>query len=190
MKIQSSAYPVYRAQKAAAAPITDGEAQVQSQPQAQDAVQPQSVFSGVMEFCKKVWNGIVDFFKGIFGKKPEDTLTQDEQAIAKTYNLLPTKENVQAFLNEAKGYETDGTLGPGNTNKEGTKTLQQALRDLGYAYVSVTGEYDENTMEAVAAFKKANGLHQSYKTADGQWAMNEFATQDLLQKVMSMLDRN
>ncbi|MGE5708237.1 MAG: peptidoglycan-binding domain-containing protein [Bacteroidota bacterium] len=190
MKIQNSAYPVYRAPKVAAAPITDGESQPQAQPQPQNNVQSQSVLSGVADFCKKVWNGIVDFFKGIFGKKPNDTLTQDEQAIAKTYKLLPTKENVQAFLNEAKGYETDGTLGPGTTNTEGTKTLQQGLKDLGYAYVSVTGEYDERTMEAVAAFKKDHGLHQSYKTADGQWAMNEFATQEMLQKLMSRLDRN
>ncbi|HBN07450.1 MAG TPA: hypothetical protein DD435_01985 [Cyanobacteria bacterium UBA8530] len=185
MRIQNNA-PVYQPRKAVSAQAqTDGAAPVVAQ---NAPVATASALSGITGFFKKAWTGVVDFFKRIFGKKdPAETLTPDEAAIAKTYNLQATKQNVNAFLNEAKTYETNGTLGPGTANKELVTTLQTALKDLKYD-VSPNGDYDQKTMSAVIAFKTASGMHQNYKNSDGAWAINEYATQDVLQKIMAELE--
>ncbi|MEB3203806.1 MAG: peptidoglycan-binding domain-containing protein [Candidatus Sericytochromatia bacterium] len=110
----------------------------------------------------------------------------DFQAVARQYGLMATAENVQAFLAEVKGYEAEGTLGPGTGKADGVRDLQTALTRLGYA-VPVTGQYDGATIQAVISFKRAEGLRQTYKAADGQWAINEYASPVVLQRLIQKL---
>ncbi|MEB3236693.1 MAG: peptidoglycan-binding protein [Candidatus Sericytochromatia bacterium] len=110
----------------------------------------------------------------------------DFQAVARQYGLLATAENVQAFLSEVKGYEAEGTLGPGTGKADGVRDLQTALTRLGFP-VAVTGQYDGATIQAVISFKRAEGLRQTYKAADGQWAINEYASPVVLQRLIQKL---
>jgi N-acetyl-anhydromuramyl-L-alanine amidase AmpD len=112
----------------------------------------------------------------------------DYGAIASRYGLLNSPENVQAFLNEVKMYETQGALGPGYPQTSAIKDLQTALSRLGYQ-VPATGQYDQATAQAVIAFKRANGLRQNYKAADGNWAVNEYADAATMQRIMQMLQQ-
>ena len=109
-------------------------------------------------------------------------------AIARQYNLLDTEANVNAFIAEIKGYQTAGALGPGSTQTSAIRDLQTALSRLGYS-VSVSGQYDAATSQAVMAFKKANGLHQTYQAADGTYAVNEYADPQTLQRIMAKLQQ-
>ncbi len=152
------------------------------------AVAPMSFdVAGLFDGIKKFFSGIVTFFKNLFAPKaPSSTLDPDTQAIAQAYNLLPTKENVTAFLAEARTYEQNGTLGPGSPNAEAITEVQGALKNWGYN-VTVNGSYDNATSEAVKAFKRANGLHQTYKMADGSWAVNEYFDNATLAKMRELL---
>lgn len=143
--------------------------------------------AGLFEGVKKFFSGILTFFKNLF--KPKDstsTLDPDTQAIAQAYNLLPTKENVTAFLEEARSYEQNGTLGPGSPNADAIQDVQAALAGWGYP-VTPNGTYDHATGEAIKAFKRANGLHQTYKMADGSWAVNEYLDNTTLAKMRELL---
>jgi N-acetyl-anhydromuramyl-L-alanine amidase AmpD len=169
----------------AVAPTTTQPAVVlaQSQPIAPMSFDIAGIFDGISKFISKV----VSFFKNLF--KPKDTssaLDADTQAIAQAYNLLPTKENVTAFLAEARSYEQNSTLGPGSPNAEGISEVQGVLKNWGYT-VTVNGTYDHATGEAVKAFKRANGLHQTYKSADGNWAVNEYLDNATLAKMQALL---
>ncbi len=156
--------------------------------------QPQSVapmsfdFASLFEGVKKFFSGILTFVKSLF-KPKEDTSTvdADTQAIAKAYNLLPTKDNVNAFLAEARSYEQNGTLGPGSPNAAAVTELQGALKNWGFS-VTVNGSFDNATGEAIKAFKKANGLHQTYKSTDGSWAVNEYLDNATLAKIQQLLN--
>ncbi len=108
-------------------------------------------------------------------------------AIAQQYNLFATAENVQAFLNEVKTYETDGALGPGTSNTSAVKDLQTILAKFGFA-VPATGTYDNATAQAVIQFKTQNGIRQSYKAANGQPAVNEYADKQTLEFIMKKLE--
>ncbi|HEY9766721.1 MAG TPA: hypothetical protein V6C82_10155 [Chroococcales cyanobacterium] len=66
MKIQNSA-PVYQPKRVVAAQ-TDAAA-APTPPAAATPVAAKSFFSGITGFFKNAWSGIVDFFKGLFGKK-------------------------------------------------------------------------------------------------------------------------
>ncbi|MNR89047.1 putative peptidoglycan binding domain protein [compost metagenome] len=143
--------------------------------------------AGLFEGVKKFFSGILNFFKNLFSPKtPANTVDADTQAIAQAYNLLPTKENVDAFLAEARSYEQNGTLGPGSPNTDAIKELQGVLKGWGFN-VTENGSYDAATSDAVKAFKKANGLHQNYKMADGNWAVNEYLDNATLAKMHELL---
>jgi N-acetyl-anhydromuramyl-L-alanine amidase AmpD len=163
-------------------------------PVAQPAIlaQPQTVapmsfdVAGLFDGVKKFFSGILNFFKNLFTPKaPTSTLDPDTQAIAQAYNLLPTKENVTAFLNEARSYEQNGTIGPGSPNAQAITDLQGVLKEWGFN-VTVNGSFDNATSEAVKAFKVANGLHQTYKMADGNWAVNEYLDNATLAKMQEL----
>ncbi len=107
-------------------------------------------------------------------------------AIATQYRLLNTPENVQAFLAEVQRYPVDGALGPGSNNQKAIQDLQGALAMLGYQVVS-NGSYDAATQQAVIAYKQARGIQQSYRSADGQFAVNEYADSRMLDVLMNEL---
>ncbi|MBM3274725.1 MAG: peptidoglycan-binding protein, partial [Candidatus Sericytochromatia bacterium] len=147
--------------------------------------------NGIMDVLKGLFSGIVNFFKGIWnklfgGKKPAEPLDPDSAAIANTYRLLPTKENVQAFLLEARSYEQNGTIGPGSPDGNAILQVQQALAAWGFG-VQANGKYDQATAAAVVQFKMRYGLHQSYRAADGSWAVNEYLDNQTLTKMRQLL---
>lgn len=183
MKIQSSAAPLSQPRNYAPVGAVGTQSQsqtTQSQPQ---SVQAEGVLSGIKHFFIEVGNAL----KGLWNRMFPPPLTADEKAIASQYHLLPTKENIYAFQSEAHSYETDSIMGPGCEQADQVKTLQTALKDLGYA-AEVNGSYDEKTMDAVIAFKKSEGIHQTYKGEDGNWVVNEYATQPTLEAIMKRLE--
>ncbi len=107
------------------------------------------------------------------------------QAIAQQYGLLADPTNVQAFLTEVQGYQNGSALGPGSADTADIKQLQQLLHDkFGFSAVNPTGTWDQATSQAVIAYKTKNGLHQTYKAADGNWAVNEYADTQTLKLMM------
>ncbi|MBM3273942.1 MAG: S8 family serine peptidase, partial [Candidatus Sericytochromatia bacterium] len=96
----------------------------------------------------------------VYTPPPPPPLTQWFRAIAIAYNLLPTQENVNAFMEEVSMYERNGTLGPGSSQTAAVRDLQRALAKFGHN-VTVSGNFDEATGLAVIAYKKARGLHQT-----------------------------
>ncbi|MGE5706979.1 MAG: peptidoglycan-binding protein, partial [Bacteroidota bacterium] len=106
-------------------------------------------------------------------EKTEAKLTDAEvQNLAKKYGLATDRENVEKFVNELHGYE-ETAIGPDLGDEDGVKKLQTVLQGLGYKIES-SGKFDDATADAVIDFKKKNGLTQTYKLADGQYAINEY----------------
>ena len=101
------------------------------------------------------------------------TLDAEAQKLATQYNLAATPENVQAFISEINSYK-ESAIGPDVGSADDLTKLQRVLAALGYQDVKETGKFDEATDKAVMDFKTKNNLHQSYKLADGTWAINEY----------------
>lgn len=130
----------------------------------------QGIFSSIGNFFVNMWNKLT-------GKTTTPPVSEEVTRIAAQYGLLPTKENVDAFILEAQSYEKPGpgnfqTLVPNSPNTEATTQVQTILKAWGYQ-VTPNGQYDAATQAAVKQFKIDNGLHQTYKSADGKWAVNE-----------------
>lgn len=105
---------------------------------------------------------------------PKTGLTPATAAtIASRYNLEDTLSNVQAFIDEVSGYQ-GATIGPDTANPQQVKELQALLQLAGYS-VEVSGTWDTATSNAVISFKRDNGIHQTYRLANGQYAVNEYA---------------
>ncbi len=100
-------------------------------------------------------------------------LSADAERIAKQYGLVASNENVKAFIDEVNSYRNNA-IGPDSGDKDDVLKLQRVLGALGYAAVKESGSFDDATAEAVLAFKQKSGLHQTYKLADGTWAINEY----------------
>ena len=144
-------------------------------------------FSALSAFFTKV----VDWIKGLFGAKkdvPIEGLTPEEAAIAQRYGLQPTKANIAAFRTEVSSYAANGTLGPGVNNPDAVKQLQMALARIGYQ-VQASGQYDQATVAAVTKFKQDAGLHQTYRASTGNFAVNEYATPDVVAALIERLRR-
>jgi len=118
----------------------------------------------------------------------QPALDPQSAAIAQQYNLLPTAENIAAFRQEVGSYASDGSLGPGSNQANAIRDLQTVLGRFGYS-VQVNGQFDQATAQAVIAFKRANGIRQGYRAADGNWAVNEYADRRTLEVVMAQLQR-
>ncbi len=181
--------------------------QVPQQAVAQNQVAPMGemlsqLFSGLMTALKGLVGWIANLFKQpatptqppvVQTPTTQPPVTQtptpgvDYTAIAKQYNLQATPENVQAFLNEVKTYETDGALGPGSNNPQAVKDLQTVLAKFGFT-VPATGTYDNATAQAVIQFKTQNGIRQTYKAANGTPAVNEYADKQTLELIMRKLE--
>lgn len=153
--------------------------------------------AGLMDGIKKMFKSIGSFFVGLWnkitGKTPAQPAPVDEntKALAEQYKLQPTKANVDAFLAEVQGYASPGpdgfqTLGPGNPNTEAITQVQQLLKSWNYS-VEPTGQYDAATQAAVRSFKQANGLHQTYKGTDGNFAVNEYLDYQTYQKMEAIV---
>lgn len=93
-------------------------------------------------------------------------------AIAAQYRLDPALENVRSFLSEVTRYP-ESAVGPDAGTPEQVRQVQSALRVAGYE-LEASGTFDEATALAVIDFKAKNGLHQSYRQADGTMAVNEY----------------
>lgn len=106
---------------------------------------------------------------------PAETAKLDAQGqeLATRYNLLATPENIRAFVSEIASYR-ESAIGPDVGSAEDINKLQRVLAALGYRDVKETGKFDEATDAAVMDFKTRHGLHQTYKLADGTWAINEY----------------
>lgn len=92
------------------------------------------------------------------------------EAIATQRNLLPTAENVAAFQAEVATYGQ--AVGP-DSGAEAVKRVQSLLGRLGYQ-VPASGTLDDATAEAIMAFKKKAGIHQTYRLPNGDFAINEY----------------
>ncbi|HBN07179.1 MAG TPA: hypothetical protein DD435_00550, partial [Cyanobacteria bacterium UBA8530] len=141
-----------------------------------------------------IWDGIAGFFKRTFqlvrnfiGNRLAEPkpLDQENAAIAQAYCLLPSNENVQAFLDEVQSYEKQGAIGPGAPT-DSVKSLQDSLKQLGYN-ILVNGNFDQATTSAVLDFKSRNGIHQNYVMADGKVAVNEYADSATLKLLQQKL---
>ncbi|HEY9898840.1 MAG TPA: peptidoglycan-binding domain-containing protein [Pantanalinema sp.] len=119
-------------------------------------------------------------------QQPAQPATPAWQTIAAQYKIEASEANVNAFLAEVKAYQTQGTLGPGSTDTGAIRDLQDALTRLGFQ-VPITSQFDAATTQAVMAFKQVNGLHQTYKNQNGNWAINEYAEPQTLQAIMAKL---
>ncbi len=116
--------------------------------------------------------------------QPADPLDPWLESVATAFGLAAQASNVKSFLAESKTYQTDGTLGPGTTQTAAVSDLQRALSKLGYA-ASVTGAFDASTRQAVIAYKQANHIHQSYRNADGTWAVNAYVPPGMFDLVVA-----
>ncbi|MBM3267145.1 MAG: peptidoglycan-binding protein [Candidatus Sericytochromatia bacterium] len=115
------------------------------------------------------------------------TVTEDETtALARKYGLDTDPVNVRTFLIEVQSYEGNA-LGPDVGPAKQIKQLQTLLRALGYDS-DKTGVWDEKTTRAMIDYKTRNGFHQSYKKADGQFAVNEYATPDVISHIIQKLE--
>lgn len=117
--------------------------------------------------------------------------TVNWQAIATQYKLYSSQDNVNAFLAEVKTYQTKDAngfqpLGPGSTDSASITQVQNALSKVGFQ-VAASGQWDATTQQAIMSFKTKYGIHQSYRGADGNWAVNEYADAQTLQKLSQLV---
>ncbi len=106
--------------------------------------------------------------------------------IASQYNLTDTVANVQAFIDEVSGYQGT-TIGPDTGSKQQIQELQALLKVAGYN-VEVSGTWDTATSAAVIGFKRDHGIHQSYKIANGQYAVNEYADSNTVNQLLAKVN--
>ncbi|MBM3269799.1 MAG: peptidoglycan-binding protein [Candidatus Sericytochromatia bacterium] len=137
-----------------------------------------------------MFSKLVSWIKGLFSgtQNTGEVLTPEEAALAQRYGLQPSKANIAAFRAEVSQYQANGTLGPGVNNPDAVKQLQLALARLGYQ-APASGQYDSATAQAVIRFKMDAGLRQTYRSADGNWAVNEYATPDVVAALIERLRR-
>ncbi|MBM3274703.1 MAG: peptidoglycan-binding protein, partial [Candidatus Sericytochromatia bacterium] len=108
-------------------------------------------------------------------------------ALAKEYGLKATRANIEAFSNEVNSYR-DNAIGPDAGDAATVKQLQAVLAKLGYK-VQASGNFDESTTEAVIQFKVKHGIHQSYKLANGDFAINEYVDEATAQAMANALTK-
>ncbi len=175
----------YAAPAVAAAPTYAAPAQAQGAPMQTLS----NFFSQAMSALGQMFSKLVAWVKGLFSGTqtvPGETLPADEAALAQRYGLQASRANIAAFRAEVAQYQTNGTLGPGVNNPDAVKQLQLALGRLGYP-VQATGQYDQATVQGLIKFKMDAGLHQSYRSADGNFAVNEYATPDVVAALIERL---
>lgn len=108
-------------------------------------------------------------------------VSKEVEALIKERGIQNDPANVQAFLKEVGEYAARGAIGPDSGSPAVIKQLQTLLARLGYDKVESNGSFDDATGDAVIDFKVKSGLHQTYKLADGNWAVNEYVGEDTAQ---------
>lgn len=109
------------------------------------------------------------------------------KAIAAEYRLAPDLENVRAFLAEVGNYQS-GAIGPNHGTPEQIKQIQAALRVAGYD-VTPSGSFDEATSLAVMHFKQEHDLYQTYRQADGSYAVNQYVDERTAEALYGVVQR-
>ncbi len=109
-------------------------------------------------------------------------------ALVKEKGLLSNQANIQAFVDEVTSYREQGAIGPDSGSPAVVKQLQTLLQRLGYQ-VSNSGAFDDATADAVIDFKVKHGLHQTYKLADGTFAVNEYVGEDTASAMVAELKK-
>lgn len=168
-------------------------------------VAPQST-GGIMQVVKDIFSGIVNFFKKLFGGGGATTVPGttpgtvpgttpgttpagqvDDATLAQQFGLRNDPANVAAFREIlARTTAEPGVIGPGSTNADAVKELQQVLTQFGFP-CAVTGQFDAATVDAVLKFKRANNLGASYKLADGTAAVHPFIDEATKQAMIRKL---
>lgn len=120
--------------------------------------------------------------------KPGETrITIPMSEAARYFGLYPEASNIQAFGAWFNQLERPGMLGPREVRLSANATvrkdlandparvrlLQGALARRGYA-VQATGAFDAATERAAVAFKRAYGLSEPFRAADGRPAVLPF----------------
>lgn len=113
-------------------------------------------------------------------------LTAAQQQICEQQGLLATADNYNAFMTDAQAIQNQNALGPGSNDPQSISELQQVLAGWGYQ-VSVNGQWDQATTNAVLQFKKDNGLYATYKMADGSQGIHPFIDQATKQAMIKKL---
>lgn len=165
---------------------------------------------GIMGVLGSLFSGIVNFFKGIFGKlfapangpapapvvttptQPQTPATSgpDDATLAAQFGLAPDAANVAAFKQTLASQQAEpDVIGPGSANTEAVKELQQLLSGWGYQ-VSATGQFDPATADAVMQFKTATGLTEAFKFANGQPGVTPFIDNRTRAKMLELLQGN
>lgn len=99
-------------------------------------------------------------------------LTPEELAFARENKLWPTRENIQAFVAEKEA--TKNCMQPGSSDAMRISALRANVGWAGYMTPG-GGVFDTSLAQALVAFKARVGVRQSYRTADGSWAINDVA---------------
>lgn len=167
---------------------------------------------GIMSVLGGLFSGIVNFFKGIFGKlfapangpatgpvvttptptQPQTPTTTgpDDATLAAQFGLAPDAANVAAFKQTIASQTGEpDSIGPGSTNTEAVKELQQLLSGWGYP-VPATGQFDPATADAVMQFKTATGLTENFKFANGSAGVTPFIDNRTRAKMLELLQAN
>ena len=120
--------------------------------------------------------------------EPETGLSTEQVAqLAKDYGLLPSRRNIEAFSEEVNSYR-ESAIGPDVGDADTIKKLQTVLARLGFT-VESSGTFDEATTQAVIDFKVKHGLHQNYKLANGDFAINEYVDEETAQAMANELSK-
>ncbi len=106
--------------------------------------------------------------------------------IAFKYNLESSVANIQAFIAEVTTYEGN-TIGPDTGSADQIKQLQVLLKNATYE-VPITGVWDRATAAAVIDFKRSKDIRQSYRLANGEKAVNEYADDRVINALLGTLE--
>jgi hypothetical protein len=168
------------------------------------AGQPQAQGTGILEAVKGLFTGIINFFKKLFGGGTATTVpgtvpgttpgttpvpgaTADDATLAAQYGLRNDPANVAAFREIlARTTAEAGVIGPGSTNRDAIIELQQVLTQFGHP-VSVTGNFDPATAEALMAWKAKVGLTENFVFANGQPGTTPFVDARTKTKMIQIL---
>lgn len=110
----------------------------------------------------------------------------DGEELARKHGVATDPDNVRRFMDEIGGYASRA-IGPDVGTPDKVRDLQLVLRGIGYA-TEPTGQWDENTSRAVIDFKRRQGMHQDYRLQDGQYAVNEYATEDVIERMVDVAE--
>lgn len=119
--------------------------------------------------------------------KPAALTEAQIKDLVKQHKILDEPANVKAFVDEIMAYR-DSAIGPDAGTPEVVRQLQTLLGRLGYG-VEPSGKFDEATSDAIIDFKQKHDMHQSYKLADGTWAINEYVGEDTAKAIVEALPK-